>query len=262
MTLTGTSTYGSPTTVNAGTLQVGLGGSGSIVSPVTVNAGGTLAGTGTVNNSVNAGTAPAGSTVAPGDDSGDAIGTLTVTGTANFATGTSPFTAVTSPILGLSRQDVIDDYLGDGASLAIQLDPSTPITPTWTLDALNSAADSDTLNAGALSLGDGSILDLSFLGDKAGIGVEFDVLDWTSLTGVFDIIVLPLTGADSWAVIDGEDLLPDLGETGEGGYTLLRWDLRDLYTTGVIKITPEPTTWLLFAMGLFGLALAAIRRKK
>ena len=110
-------------------------------------------------------------------------------------------------------------------------------------------------------LGDGSVLDLSFLNDKAGIGVEFDIMDWGGLQGEFDIIVLPLASSDSWAIIDGDDLLPDLGEHGEGGNSLLRWDLRDLYLTGVVKVIPEPTTWLLAALGLIGLGLAARRRK-
>ena len=68
-TLTGTSTYAGPVTVNGGTLSVNgnlvLGGS------LTVNAGGTLGGTGTVGN-----TTINGGTLAPGNS----IGTLTVSG--------------------------------------------------------------------------------------------------------------------------------------------------------------------------------------
>ncbi|WP_088347170.1 MULTISPECIES: autotransporter domain-containing protein [Rhodomicrobium] len=74
LSLTGTSPYTGPTTVQAGTLAV----YGSIASPVTVN-GGVLAGDGTVGGIV----ANSGATVAPGAS----IATLTATGSVVFNPG-------------------------------------------------------------------------------------------------------------------------------------------------------------------------------
>ncbi len=62
MALSGVSTYTGPTTINAGTLAVGVAGVGSITSPVTVNTGGTLAGSGTITGAV---TIASGGTLAP-----------------------------------------------------------------------------------------------------------------------------------------------------------------------------------------------------
>lgn len=72
-TLTGVSTYSGNTTVNAGTLLIGTGG--SIISAVTVNSGGTFGGNGTVMNSV---TVNSGSNLAPG---GEAITKVSGAGT-------------------------------------------------------------------------------------------------------------------------------------------------------------------------------------
>ena len=75
ITLIGTNTYSSPTTINAGTLTIESPGSLNITGTVLVNSGGTLAGTGSVGNV----TVAAGGTLAPGDT--NAIGTITVEGT-------------------------------------------------------------------------------------------------------------------------------------------------------------------------------------
>lgn len=77
LTLNGANTYTGATVVNGGTLEV----AGSIVSPTTVNAGGTLAGAGTLGNvTVNSGGA-----LAPGSLS--AIGTMTIDGALDIASG-------------------------------------------------------------------------------------------------------------------------------------------------------------------------------
>ncbi len=75
--LTGSNTYGGPTTVDGGRLAV----NGSIASTVTVNAGGTLGGTGTIGGFI----AASGSTIAPGNS----IGTLNVAGNAAFTAGST-----------------------------------------------------------------------------------------------------------------------------------------------------------------------------
>ncbi len=72
LTLSGVNTYTGATTVNAGTLAIGAGG--SVVSAVAVNNTGTLTGTGTVNGAV---TVVNGGTLAPG---ANGAGTLTIGG--------------------------------------------------------------------------------------------------------------------------------------------------------------------------------------
>jgi hypothetical protein len=78
-TLTGTSTYAGPVTVNGGTLLVN--GNLTSASSTTVNNGGTLGGTGTVTST----TVNAGATLAPGPSGG--IGTLNVAGNLAFQSG-------------------------------------------------------------------------------------------------------------------------------------------------------------------------------
>jgi uncharacterized protein with beta-barrel porin domain len=78
-TLTGTSTFGGPVNVNAGTLLVD--GDITSASGLTVNAGGTLGGSGTVGD-----TTVNGGALAPGNN---AIGTLTVQGSLAFTSAAS-----------------------------------------------------------------------------------------------------------------------------------------------------------------------------
>lgn len=273
-TLTGDNTYSGDTTVSAGTLQVGRAADGSIDSPVIVDAGATLAGTGVISGNVTATDvtgAVFGSRIAPGDNAGGDAGTLHVGGDVSLNAGASTLlSSVVEPVLDLTRPEA-EAYLMEGSSLAIQLAPGTTPAVPWTPSALNEIAGSDMLDVdGLLTLGEGSILDLSFVGGSAGIATEFRVLDFNlaandldgdgSIDSFFDIIILPMSGTDQFAIIDGGDLLPNLGENGEGLGSLLHWDLRGLYTSGVIKITPEPTTWLLAAFGLVGIFLARRRQ--
>jgi autotransporter-associated beta strand protein len=66
-TLSGANTYTGATSVNAGTLVVGVGGVGSITSNVTVNSGAMLSGSGTITGAV---TVKSGGTHAPGNSPG------------------------------------------------------------------------------------------------------------------------------------------------------------------------------------------------
>ena len=76
--LTGANTYTGATTVDSGTLVVGVGGVGSITSDVTVNNTGTLGGSGTITGDI---LIASGGTHAPGNSPG----IQTITGTANYA---------------------------------------------------------------------------------------------------------------------------------------------------------------------------------
>jgi outer membrane autotransporter protein len=82
--LTGTSTYAGPVTVNGGTLSAN--GDLTSASDISINAGGTLGGNGTVGN-----TTINGGTLAPGNS----VGTLTVNGNLAFNGNSSYLTEVT-----------------------------------------------------------------------------------------------------------------------------------------------------------------------
>ncbi|MGN6143867.1 MAG: autotransporter outer membrane beta-barrel domain-containing protein, partial [Mesorhizobium sp.] len=82
--LTGTSTYAGPVTVNGGTLSVN--GDLTSASGISVNTGGALGGNGTVGN-----TAISGGTLAPGNS----VGTLTVNGNLTFNGSSNYLTEVT-----------------------------------------------------------------------------------------------------------------------------------------------------------------------
>ncbi|MEO8616838.1 MAG: autotransporter-associated beta strand repeat-containing protein [Luteolibacter sp.] len=88
LTLTGANTYTGATTVSGGKLVVGVAGTGSITSNVSVASAATLGGSGTVTGNVtlaaeSSGGAKDGGKLAPGNSPG----TLTVTGSTTFNTG-------------------------------------------------------------------------------------------------------------------------------------------------------------------------------
>ncbi|QDU34064.1 hypothetical protein KS4_21260 [Poriferisphaera corsica] len=86
----------------------------------------------------------------------------------------------------------------------------------------------------------GSLQELKLNGDlivewydgfAADAGDEFDILDWDTLVGSFDNVDLSAAA-----------LAPELS-----------WDTSSLYTSGVIKVVPEPTSLLLFSVPMFAL---------
>lgn len=79
-TLSLANSYTGTTTVNAGTLAVGVGGSGSITSNVTVNSGGTLGGSGTITGTV---TVKSGGT----HNAGNSPGIQTISGNVSYESG-------------------------------------------------------------------------------------------------------------------------------------------------------------------------------
>ncbi len=71
-------------------------------------------------------------------------------------------------------------------------------------------------------------------GFDPGLGDSFDLLDWGSLSGVFDEVNLPGLSAG------------------------LDWNISSLYTTGAISVVPEPACLAMLILG----GLALIRGRK
>ena len=129
-----------------------------------------------------------------------------------------------SGVLSLAEVQVFgivgSDYTqGLGGTLSIELDAAT------------GAADK-LIVSGALACG--GALDVSLLNGTLEPGDTFDILDWGSIGGAFDSIVMP-----------EHDMV---------------WDLSMLYETGEIHLTPEPTTLTLLVIGAIGLATRRRRR--
>jgi hypothetical protein len=86
--------------------------------------------------------------------------------------------------------------------------------------------------AGGLALG--GRLDVALIyGFEPRAGQAFDLLEWGSISGEFNAVDLPALG--------------------EG----LAWDASGLYSTGALRVVPEPATLVLLALGA---CLAATRR--
>jgi len=91
-------------------------------------------------------------------------------------------------------------------------------------------------SSGDVVLQGGSSRSVSLINSFAPeMGDEFDIMDFSSITGQFTTYNLPTLG---------------------GG---LSWDTSGLYTNGTISVAPEPTTLALLALG--SLALLSRRRK-
>jgi len=196
-------------------------------------------------------------------------------GTPNVAAVTGPANdrRVTISGAAMGETTITGDYsMGPDAVLAIDLDPSQPagFAPSNNDPAYPSVSDKLVVE-GSIDLG--GTLDLRPTTTEWINGVEFDILDFTltpendadsdgELDSKFDWIILPLLGEDGFATIAGDDLMPNPEGVGEGGIsTLLRWDLRDLYTTGLIRVVPEPATWAIYGFGLIGFGWFIRRRK-
>ncbi|HEV2158179.1 autotransporter outer membrane beta-barrel domain-containing protein [Bradyrhizobium sp.] len=126
-TLTGTSTYAGPVTVNGGTLAVN--GNLSAASGVTVDAGGTLGGNGTVGSTI-----VNGGTLAPGNS----IGLLTVSGSLTF-TAASTYMVEVSPA-SADRVNVTGTATLGGATVNAVFAPGAYVARQYTI-----------LNAGSIS---------------------------------------------------------------------------------------------------------------
>jgi len=202
--LKGSQTYTGATTIAAGTLKLAAGAAMASAA-FDVNAGATL----DLRNLLGGLTLGAGKTLKGG---GRVLGDLVVGGT--LSPGESP---------GILSVD--DITFAAGSILNIELGGTVR---GGGYDAL--------VSSGGVVLQDGSTLSVTLIGGFAPeLGHEFDVLDFSSLSGQFTTVSLPA--------------LP-------GG---LSWSTDDLYLDGTIGVTPEPATLGLLALG--GLALLSRRRK-
>jgi autotransporter-associated beta strand protein len=219
------STYSGATTVNGGTLQVGIAGIGSTGTgggtpgAVTVNSGGTIAGTGTVNG---ASTIAAGGIISPGDSAGTGIGTIHL---ASSLTMNS--TGAASSIANLQINSATST---DADKIAV--------TGTLTLSPTTAGV---------------TMINVTFANTFAEAPGQFwDLLDWGTLaSGTFSAGTNLRNGGNG----GGNLALPTL-TSGLG------WDISNFLVNGqvaIVSTVPEPSRVLLL---LSGLAALTMRRRR
>jgi hypothetical protein len=153
-------------------------------------------------------------TCAEGTCSGAAISGNVVNSGGTISPGHSP-----------GIMEIKGDYTqGDGGTLLIEL------------AGTNMGVDHDLLDVAGTAQLDGALQVVLLDGFRPQLGDVFDVLEFDSLTSVFDEVAVPaLTGS-------------------------LGWDTSALYTKGSLSIIPEPQTILLLLLGVLALALPAYRQ--
>jgi hypothetical protein len=187
----------------------------------TLTNGGTINGYGTIRTSGL--TNSTGKLLSIGEGNLDVFGSFTNNGVVNIQTGRSAYfygtvngngsftgggTAVFLNSLSPGNSPATVTMSGSatlvgGTSLTMELAGTTPGTQYDQLQV-----------GGALSIG--GILSVSLLnGFMPTVGSSFDLLDWGTLSGTFSSLSLPTLA------------------TGQ-------WDMSQLYTTGVLSITPSP----------------------
>lgn len=212
--LSGTNTYTGTTSVNAGTLQVGVNEQGSIAasSAVTVNgATATLAGTGLVSGSV---TVTSGF-IRPGDSGGTSAGTLRI-GTLNLTSGGTALLQIDSA----TSNDKISVLNTGGLTLDGRIVVTTSLT----------GQDYD---------------------DAFAVGSTFDLIDWQGvINGTFNVGTNLRNGsADNASQFD----LPDLtGLSGVARYWDVSQFLTT-GTIAVVVPEPGRATFLMLALGSLAL---------
>ncbi|TLD72181.1 PEP-CTERM sorting domain-containing protein [Phragmitibacter flavus] len=214
-------TYGGPTTVTNGVLQVGLAGIGTTGSAATaVTSTGTLAGTGTVTGP--AVTHTISGALRPGDDNGNAMGILNFEGSLTFSTTATAFFQLGSP--GSTYDRINGTSTGDTISLDGQLSAAEP-DDSFFGGYLPSAGDTWTL------LLDWSVIDLA----NFDIGSNFRTGVDGGSEGDFDLPTL--TGGLLW----------DISNFGVNG--------------SISIAVPEPSRALLLTLGLAVALLSRHKRK-
>jgi autotransporter-associated beta strand protein len=247
MILAATDNYSGPTQINAGTLQVGNGTSGSLsgTSSVTVsNVGSTLSGSGSISGSTIINT---GAILAPGvgnTNTSNAALTFTATGTALQVVSGGQIQ------LSLTNSTQSDAGFNPGATTAVNYlngltanganFNNTSYVNNW--KTAGSGYDSISLTNGSFQLGTGA--GTVKLVDNSGTyysGEIFKLLDWATLVST----TLSNGGGFTTAT--------DLDLSGISLGTGLVFDTSAFQNYGIIVVVPEPTRMLLLMLGLFGL---------
>ncbi|MFM7414140.1 MAG: autotransporter-associated beta strand repeat-containing protein [Planctomycetota bacterium] len=221
--LYGPNTYSGVTTVSGGRLLV----QGSLTnSAVTVGSGGTLGGGGLIGGAVSVAT---GGTLAPGGS----IESLS-TGTATFAAG---------------------------ASFAYEVDSTDPLS-------LGSAADLLVANGDLnLDAGNGSILTVADLAGLPSAFVDdttiFALINYSGTWngGLFTYAGTPLAD-DSRFTVGSQTWEIDYNRTSAAGLDNFTGDYLPSSSFVAITAVPEPSTWVMAAVGIAGAAWGAVRRRK
>ncbi|WP_265596003.1 autotransporter-associated beta strand repeat-containing protein [Verrucomicrobium sp. BvORR106] len=245
----GTNVYSGPTTVAAGTLQVGRNNSGSIASATTVQNAAKVAGTGTISNSVNLN---AGGILAPGDSAGAGMGTLVIAGefsnlTMDAAGARFEFGAQSSGISFANQQ--LGFYDENSNLVADYIDPLNRV----------SGANDRVEVGGSINLVAGGVISIDFSGYTPKTGDAWDLMDWGVINaeGILALNGFTIgdrfrTGADN-GLYDLD--LPDLSVYGSD----LKWDTSLFASHGILVVVPEPGRVCLL---LIGLTSFLIRRRR
>jgi autotransporter-associated beta strand protein len=287
-TLTGNSTYTGGTTVSAGTLQLGNGGTAGMVGggDVAISSGAKLVTNRSDSFSINNNITGAGSVIV-GNASG---GAATLTSNANtysggttVNSGTLVFTNVSGSATGSGTVTVTSSATLAGTG-RIAPAAGNPVLVQGTLSVgqtSGTVADMEitTSGAGTLFMDTTSVLLLDLVSGagsgtlNASTAADMLVLGGTmTLNSGSTLRVQNLNGLSDWAVGDAWKLIDwnTLSGTASGTFTTLdlpvlggglQWDSSALYSTGVLSViaVPEPSRlWVLAA----GLSAVLIRRRR
>lgn len=250
-TLTLDNAYTGTTTVSAGILQVGKAGVGDTgatnAAGTTVLSAATLAGSGVVQGSS---TINSGAFVSPGDNAGNAQGTLTFNGNVNFASGST----ITMGVQRASYNNTGNLDYGSGAAYTSWINgiPSDAYSSALSDPLL--ANQHDKVNvSGTLTWAAGTKVTLVNNGYNPMAGDIFNLFDW------FGIIAGGFNAGDPLRIGNetGTDL--DLFDLG-GGF---RWDTSLFTSQGIlVVVAPEPSRMILLFVGLLGLGFTRRRRSR
>lgn len=291
MILTGSNAYSGATTISAGVLQVGTGGTvGTLGTGSVVNNGSLIfnrsdsitqsapiSGTGSVTQNGAGVLVQSGSNTYTGGTF-VTTGTLLATNTTGSATGTGAVSVGATGILGgtgfiapttgnITIDGTLDAGLPSavaGSSLSLNVSGGGTLALNGaTLFQLFSNANTGTLNA-----------------NTAADRVVVNAPDWTNvvfgasstLTITTGLTATSFVAGDSWKIFDwvgvAAGTVPVQGTNGFSSITAptldvnLGWDYSNLFTTGTVSVivVPEPSRAMLLMLGLLGLLMR--RRRK